>query len=175
MAGDFSIQSIRQEANGAYLNQDVRVTYKRDVQITVANLPLDAKQGDTAIIPRWLAKLLLAENAIEIQGSDIATYISRTLNRERISSPHELAVVDVDFYIRVTDYIKGLSEKERDNLIVALNSFTTGRVQKIVKLAAATPLAPEIAQRLTAEERELYRTINNASACFKKGVLKEIE
>jgi DNA replication initiation complex subunit (GINS family) len=47
------------------------------------------------------------------------------------------------------------------------------RLEKIVKLAAASPLSAELESRLTAEEKELYILINNVSTKFKMEVLKK--
>jgi DNA replication factor GINS len=102
----------------------------------------------------------------------MASYVSRTLNRERIARPHDLSGIDPDFYIRVNDYLDGLKERERENLIVSLNTFVRSRIEKIVKLAAASPLSAELEAKLAAEEKELYRMINSAASKFKKDVLK---
>ena len=47
------------------------------------------------------------------------------------------------------------------------------RLEKIVKLAAASSLSPELEGKLSAEEKELYILINKVSTKFKKGVLKK--
>jgi DNA replication factor GINS len=139
----------------------------------VGNLVIDAKEGDMSSLPRWIAKILVQQDAVEIQSSDITGYISRTMNRERIAKPHDLSGVDIDFYVRVNDYLEGLKERERENLVVSLNTFVASRLEKIVKLAAASSLSPELESKLAAEEKELYIMINNASMKFKKGVLKK--
>jgi DNA replication factor GINS len=141
--------------------------------MSVGNLVVDAKEGDMSSLPRWIAKILVQQDAVEIQSSDITGYISRTMNRERIAKPHDLSGVDVDFYVRVNDYLEGLKERERENLVVSLNTFVASRLEKIVKLAAASSLSPELESKLAAEEKELYIMINTASTKFKKGVLKK--
>jgi DNA replication factor GINS len=165
-----AIQSIYQLG---YMLEEVRVTYKKDSKMSVGNLVIDTKEGDMSSLPRWIAKILVQQDAVEIQSSDITGYISRTMNRERIAKPHDLSGVDVDFYVRVNDYLEGLKERERENLAVSLNTFVASRLEKIVKRAAASPLSPELESKLAAEEKELYIMINNASTKFKKGVLKK--
>lgn len=165
------IQAIQDVYRIGYMNEEIRISYKRDVKLTVGNVAVDAKEGDMSSIPRWLAKMLEKEGAIEIQQNDTAAYISRTLNRERISRPHDLSGIDIDFYVRVNDYLEGLKDRERDSLVVSLNTFVTSRLGKIVKLAAASPLSGELEGKLAAEERELYHVIHDASTKFKKGVL----
>jgi DNA replication factor GINS len=165
-----AIQSIYQVG---YMMEEVRVSYKKDAKMIVGNVAIDAKEGDMSSLQRWVAKILVEQGAVEIQSNDMIGYISRTMNRERIAKPHDLSGIDVDFYVRVNDYLEGLRERERENLIVSLNTFVASRLEKIVKLAAASPLSPELEAKLAAEEKELYILINNASTKFKKGVLKK--
>ncbi|MDQ4050658.1 MAG: DNA replication complex GINS family protein [Thermoproteota archaeon] len=165
-----SIQSIYQLG---YMLEEVRVTYKEDAKMSVDNLVIDAKEGDMSSLPRWIAKILVEQGMVEIQSNDATGYISRTMNRERIAKPHDLSGIDVDFYVRVNDYLQGLKERERENLIVSLNTFVASRLEKIVKLAAASSLSPELEGKLSAEEKELYILINKVSTKFKKGVLKK--
>ncbi|HVX01719.1 MAG TPA: hypothetical protein VHA09_01050 [Nitrososphaera sp.] len=168
-----SIETVQGAYNVGYMNEEVRISYKRDVKMAVGAVAIDAKEGDMSALPRWVAKILAEQGAIEIQSTDAAGYISRTLNRERIARPHDLSGIDIDFYVRVNDHLDTLRERERENLVVSLNTFVASRLEKIVKLAAASPLSAELEGRLAAEEKELYRTIHEASMKFKKGVLKK--
>ncbi|HEX9678352.1 hypothetical protein [Nitrososphaera sp.] len=165
------IQAIQDIYRINYVNEEVRISYKKDVRLTVGSVGVDAKEGDMSSIPRWLAKMLEKEGAVEIQQNDTAAHISRTLNRERISRPHDLSGIDIDFYVRVNDYLEGLKDRERASLVVSLNTFVASRLGKIVKLAGASPLSGELEGKLAAEERELYHVIHDASVKFKKGVL----
>lgn len=165
-----AIQSIYQLG---YILEEVRVTYKEDVKMSIGNIVIDTKEGDMSSLPRWIAKILVEQGTVEVQSNDVTGYISRTMNRERIAKPHDLSGVDIDFYVRVNDYLEGLKERERENLIVSLNTFVASRLEKIVKLAAASSLSAELEGKLSAEEKELYILINKVSTKFKKGVLKK--
>jgi DNA replication factor GINS len=169
------IEAMQNAYHLGYLAEEVRVTYKKDVKMTVGSVAIDAKEGDMSSLQRWVAKILVDQGAVEVQSSESASYISRAMNRERIAKPHDLSGVDVDFYVRVNDHLEGLKDRERENMIVSLNTFVGSRLEKIVKLAAASPLSPELEAKLSAEEKELYNLINNASAKFKKGVLKRFD
>jgi DNA replication factor GINS len=155
-----------------YLMEDVRVSYKKDVSASLDGVTIDAKEGDISSLPRWVAKILIGQDAVEIQDNNISAYISRALNRERIAKPHDLSGLDPDFYVRVNDYLESLKETQREHLIISLNSFIASRLEKIVKLAAASPLSPELKERLSGEENELYILVNRASSLFKQRVLK---
>ena len=167
------IEAIQNIYQLGYMMEEVRVSYKKDTKMSVGNIAIDAKEGDMSSLQRWVAKILVEQGAVEIQSNDITGYISRTINRERIAKPHDLSGVDIDFYVRVNEYLEGLRERERENLIVSLNTFVASRLEKIVKLAAASPLSAELEAKLAAEEKELYILISNISTKFKKGVLKK--
>jgi DNA replication factor GINS len=156
-----------------YLLQDVRVTYTHNINISVEDVLIDAKEGDISSIPRWVAKILAKQDILEIQEGDTSTYISRAFNRERISRPHDLSGLDPNFYTRVHDYIEGLNERERESMMISLISFVTSRLEKIVKLAAASPLSAELEAKLSVEEKELYLSIHSYSSKFKEKVLKK--
>ncbi|MFN2434057.1 MAG: hypothetical protein ABR515_01640, partial [Nitrososphaeraceae archaeon] len=94
-------------------------------------------------------------------------------NRERISKPHDISGVDADFYIRIDDFLETLNEKERETLMVSLNSFVISRLGKIVKLAAASSLSAETESKLSAEERQLYNSVRTSSLTFKGSVLSK--
>ena len=151
-----------------YLMEEIRITFKRNFSINIDGLAFDAKEGEIDSVPRWLAQILEENNSIEFQDTDVLIYISRSLNRERISKPHDLSGIDLDFYIRANDFIKRLKDKEKEPLLVSLNSFVTSRIEKIVKLAAASSLSIELEKKLSAEEKELYNFIHQSSSEFKQ-------
>ena len=166
-------ESLRNTYLLEYLLEEIRVTFKSDVKISINDINIDAKEGDILLLPRWLTKILLKKNLIEIQDNEISSYVSKALNRERISKPHDISGVDADFYIRVDDFLKSLNEKERETLMVSLNSFVISRLGKIVKLAAASSLSAEMETKLSAEEKQLYNFINTSSLAFKESVLRK--
>jgi DNA replication factor GINS len=155
----------------AYLMEEVRIMYKQDVKVSNDNIQIDAKEGDISSIRRWIAKILSQHKLVEIQDSEISSYVSRALNRERIARPHDLSKIDIDFYVRVDDYLSGLKERDRENLMISLNSFVAARLEKIVKLAAASPLAAEMEEKLSAEESLLYTLVHDSTSLFKQQVL----
>ena len=166
-----AFQSLKNTYLLQYLLEEIRVTFKSDVKISINDINLDAKEGDILLLPRWLAKNLSSKNLIDLQDNEISSYVSKALNRERISKPHDISGVNVDFYVRVEDFLNNLNEREREKLKVSLNSFVMSRLEKIVKLAAASSLSAEIESKLSIEERQLYNFIHSSSVAFKQSVL----
>ena len=159
---------IQKFYNIKYLMEEVRITFKGNFSINIDGLVYDAKEGEIDLVPRWLAQILEENNFIEFQDTDVLIYISRSLNRVRISKPHDLSGIDLDFYIRANDFINRLKDKEKESFLVSLNSFVTSRIEKIVKLAAASSLSIELEKKLSAEEKELYNFIHQSSSEFKQ-------
>ena len=166
-------ESLRNTYLLEYLLEEIRVTVKSDIKISINDINIDAKEGDILLLPRWFTKILLKKNLIETQDNEMSSYVSKALNRERISKPHDISSVDVDFYIRVNDFLESLNEKERENLMVSLNSFVMSRLGKIVKLAAASSLSAEMESKLSAEEKQLYNFVHTSSLAFKESVLRK--
>ena len=166
-------ESLRNTYLLEYLLEEIRVTFKSDVKISINDINIDAKEGDILLLPRWLTKILSKKNLIEIQDNEMSSYVSKALNRERISKPHDISGIDADFFIRVDDFLKSLNEKERETLMVSLNSFVISRLEKIVKLAAASSISAEMETKLSAEEKQLYNFINTSSLAFKESVLRK--
>ena len=52
------IESMQNAYQLGYLAEEVRVTYKKDVKMTVGNIAIDAKEGDMSSLQRWIAKIL---------------------------------------------------------------------------------------------------------------------
>lgn len=164
-------ESLRNSYLIEYLLEEIRVTFKSDVKFSLNDIKIDAKEGDILPLSRWLAKILLKRNLIEIQDNEMSRYVSKALNRERISKPHDISGVEADFYIRFDDFLESVNEKERETLLVSLNSFVISRLGKIVNLAAASSLSAETESKLSAEERQLYNSVHATSLAFKSSVL----
>jgi DNA replication factor GINS len=166
-------ESIKNTHLLEYLLEEIRVTFKSDVKISINDINIDAKEDDILSLPRWLTKILSKKDLIDIQDNEISSYVSKALNRERISRPHDISGVDSDFYIRVKDFLESLNDKEREKRMVSLNSFVMSRLEKIVKLAAASSLSAEMEAKLSAEEKQLYDYIHSSSSAFKQWVLNK--
>ena len=148
--------------------EDIRVTFRRDIKATVDGLSLDAKEGDISSIPRWMAKILIQHDDIQIQDHDISTYISRAFNRERIAKPHDLSNLDADFYIRVNDYFEGLREREKRKYSSFIKLFCIFKIRKDCQVAAS-PLSAQLEEKLSAEESGCIRLSTIRLYCLKIG------
>lgn len=156
-----------------FMLEDIRVTFRHSFSSNIDGISIDAKDGDISMMPRWLAKVLNRNGIIDIQDIDLSSYVSRSLNRERIARPHDLSSVDPDFYIRLNDHLEESGENDRERLSVSLNSFVASRLEKIAKLAAASPSSHKLKEKLSTEEYELYLAVHSVVELFKQTVLKK--
>ena len=51
-------ESLRNTYLLEYLLEEIRVTFKSDVKISINDINIDAKEGDILLLPRWLTKIL---------------------------------------------------------------------------------------------------------------------
>jgi DNA replication factor GINS len=86
-----------------------------------------------------------------------------TLQVQQQADPH--------FYIKLKTYMKGLPEKDYDRVESMLNKLLRTRQTKIIRLADASKLTAEIAQKLSVEEREFYNNLHDNSTKFSKTIL----
>src|SRR5579875_2020273 len=70
------IEVLNDSYRVGYALEDVRVAFRRDVKISVGNISIDAKAGDMSSIPRWVAKILAGQDAVEVQSEDLAAYLA---------------------------------------------------------------------------------------------------
>lgn len=95
---------------------------------------------------------------------DISTMLKQALVKENIQNDHELSTLEPEFYQII---IKG-SPDEKDKSM--LNTLMRKRQGKIVLLANVLKLTPELEQKLTIEERELFSSIHQNFEVFRKKV-----
>ena len=57
-------ESLRNTYLLEYLLEEIRVTFKSDVKISINDINIDAKEGDILLLPRWLTKILSKKNLI---------------------------------------------------------------------------------------------------------------
>lgn len=171
---NFLIDTMQDALQIKILTEEIKITLKKDIDIRIYEILYEGKKGEILTIPRWVGNILRQHDFIEYHEDDMTKYISRSLNRERISKPHDLSSLDDDFYARVRQHMADIKDNEKENISVSLNSFITSRLEKIVKLAASSPLYPELEEKLAQEEKEMYKCINDISSDFKKKVINSV-
>lgn len=96
---------------------------------------------------------------------DILVLLKQALMKENVQSDHELSTLDPEFYQNI---LKAQPDEKAQSL---LNTLVRKRQGKIVLLANVLKLTPELEQKLTIEERELFSAIHNSFESFRKKVM----
>ena len=151
--------------------EDVKVEFKKDLKLDVANITIDGKSGEILNIPRWIANILESEKNIEINDIDMITELKQAVTKEEVQGVFDLSTLEPHFYIKLKSYMERLPEKDHDMAESMLNKLLRTRQSKIIRLADSSKLTAEISQKLTVEECDFYNQIHNASAKFSKKII----
>jgi len=166
-----SIDELAKVYSIGYMTEEVKVRFKKDIKLNIFNISVDAKQNDTQSVPRWFADILQESGLAEVQEQDIGVDLLRALSRERIAGSEQISALKPEFYIRLNDFIKKKTGVEREKLNVSMQDIVLLRLGKITHFARSAPLTPDLEQKLTYEEKTLFRSIHKASKDFKECVL----
>ncbi|MEM0364387.1 MAG: hypothetical protein QW450_01925 [Candidatus Nitrosocaldus sp.] len=153
-----------------YILEPVKVRFKKSIKMDMLNITLDASEDESKMLPRWLARILQANGIVDVQEQDMGIELLRALSREKIAG-EQLTAIRHDFYIGLKEFISR-QVANRDRLMVSLQDIVTLRLKKIMdysgKLRATTSsITPEIEQRLSVEEKALFRALYDAVSMFR--------
>jgi hypothetical protein len=168
-----------QEERRRYMTLEVEVEFVRSVDFSLCDLKtrqefhVKADLFDILTIPRWMVPELLKDGTISVK-EESCDFIIRTLSRSRIVPRNELSGVDSHFYIKAREYCNLLKQHDVHGIQLKSNMahFLSHRMSKIVELASVRPINDKISSKLSAEEIELYKIINEACQAF-KGIVPE--
>ena len=158
-----------------FMLEDIRVTFRHDLSLDLGGVFIDAKDGDISMIPRWLAKVLSRNGVVDIQDIDVSSYVSRSLNRERIARPHDLSGIDPDFYIRLKDYLEDSREETvKDYQFHSIPLLLLG-LEKIAKLAGLLHYLLKSKKNCPLKNMSFYLMMHRVTDVFKKTVLNKYD
>ena len=151
--------------------EDVKVEFKKDLKLDVANITIDGKSGEILNIPRWIANVLESEKNIEIIDVDMITELKQAVTKEEVQGVFDLSTLEPHFYIKLKSYMERLPEKDHDMAESMLNKLLRTRQSKIIRLADSLKLPADMSQKLTIEEREFYNQVHEISIKFSKKIV----
>ena len=151
--------------------QDVKVTFNHDIKVDASEVSIDAKHGEIISIPRWVADILASEKLVDVQDTDMIVAVKQALVKENVQGDFDLSTVEIDFYIKVREYMKRLAQQDRDKVQSMLNTLMRKRQGKIIGLANSSKMTSDLAKKLSIEERTLFNSIHTQSVDFQKQIL----
>ena len=141
------------------------------------------KVGDEIEIPRWLAKELTKNQMVKILDEKPLEIndLAKIHWRESIPESREIPQLDYDFYSKLRDLLRELSKNSEQDpsqktiLEKALSQskdIINCRLHKIVYLAANPSITDNTIQKMTVEERRLYKDLSSMINEWKNKILK---
>ncbi|GBC72983.1 hypothetical protein HRbin04_00378 [archaeon HR04] len=158
-----------------YMLEPIKVRFRKGIKINMLEMMLEASEDESRMLPRWLARILHANGIADVQEQDMGIELLRALSREKIAG-EQLTAVKHDFYIGLKEFISRQHAANRDRLMVSLQDIVTLRLKKIMDYSGklrvtSSNITPEIEQRLSVEERALFRALHDAVSIFRGYIL----
>ncbi len=155
----------------AYMLEPIKVRFRKSVKINLLNIAIEGSEDEGKMLPRWLARILHANGIVEVQEQDMGIELIRVLSREKIAG-EQLTTIRHDFYIGLKEFISRQQDANKDRLMVSLQDIVTLRLKKIMDYSSrlrstSSSIMPEIEQRLSVEERALFRALYDAVSEFR--------
>jgi hypothetical protein len=140
------------------------------------------KVGDEIQIPRWLAKELTKNRLVKILDEKPLEIpdLAKIHWRESIPESREIPPLDFDFYNKLRELLRELSnKKDKDQSQKALFENTLSqskdiincRLHKIVYLATNPSITDTTIQKMAVEERRLYNDLRSIIDEWKNKIL----
>ncbi len=141
------------------------------------------KVGDEIEIPRWLGRELTKNQMVKILDEKSLEIhdLEKIHWRESIPDSREIPQLDYDFYNKLRELLRDLSNNsEKDTSQKALLEKTLSqskdivncRLHKIVYLAANPSITDSTIQKMAIEERALYKELSTIIDEWKNKILK---
>lgn len=182
MKNTVDLEGTLEIVEGKYLFEKVDVKVLRDVGVVSIDTgeKVELKAGVEVKIPRWLAKKLESEGAVEIVGGESIDYseVSKYAFLEGQSSPAPLSLIKLpkDFYLKFREYLRSLEEKVRegrDKRVIeeyekaqaAILELISVRLRKLLLAVQMGVRLEDLRDKLAYEEEVLYAIL--------KGLIKE--
>ena len=64
--------------------KDVKVEFKKDIVLDVADISVKGKHAEILNIPRWVANILESEKHVEIQDVDMLVELKQAVEKEKM-------------------------------------------------------------------------------------------
>ena len=128
------------------------------------------EQGQKIEAPRWIAKVLIDMDFAKSVEDSFENEILKAEAREKLQTPPQLSEIKPDFYYR---FIELLNEKKTganndkeskyryDKIQNSGYDLITNRMSKILSLSVTSYASSDLYKKLSPEESELFRNVNN--------------
>ena len=134
-------------------------------------------QGEKIETPRWIAKVLIDMDFAKNIETSFENEVLKSEAREKLQTPPQLAEIKPDFYYRFIELLnekKLLANNDKESkykynkLQNSGYDLITNRMSKILSLSVTSYASSDLYKKLSPEESELFRSVNNIVKNWRK-------
>ena len=162
----------------------LKIILKRS--LPAVNLPSfkidEQTEGTNLEVPRWVGKVLVDLGFASAPNEGFEAELFKSLSRERIQGPLQLSTLKKDFYINLKSYLEDLHKKassdpkfitQYEKSAAAARDLMRYRVQKLLYVASATTLTPDLIEKITPEEQKLVESVKGLVKSWLSSIIGE--
>ncbi len=151
--------------------KSIQILFSTSESIQLKNKIISVESGQTFNLPRKEAHQLVKDGKGTIIYEDLFVELKQTISKEKLIGAFELTTIDGFFYLRLNEYSKTLSTREKDSFMALFYELFRLRNGKIIRLAStSSPLLPTLLSKLSFEEVIFLENINHASETLKSSI-----
>jgi hypothetical protein len=167
---DQPVMSSIRDREFSYLLTGTRLKMKQKLpRIDIGSIHLEPmNEGDTIELPRWVAEVLVDMGISDIQEENFSSEVFKAVTREKIAGNDQLSTLRPDFYLKVRRQLSftsehpgakpsSLSDLEKTRTLVY--DLVALRLRKILGLAVSLSTPPDIKEKLTPEEYQIFDSV----------------
>jgi len=178
------IKELFEERERDYLLSKVRVRMRSSLEnIEVGDFKIEKlKEGESAELPRWVAQEFASLGIADTAEEPFETEVLKSLSREKMMGPFQLANLTPDFYLRMRRTLEHLRDalsagklrkEEYERLRASSYDLIGIRLGKLLSLSSSSTTLSAIAEKLTPEERFFFTMAQSFSRDWKEILLGE--
>lgn len=184
-SGRESVLDSIKDREYAYLLSGTRIKIRSNVASQdVGSIHLEGmSQGDMVELPRWISEILIELGLAESQEETFASEVFKAVNREKMAGDNQIAALRPDFYLKTRRhlasddqqrqrrgdaYVKPAAETERTRTLIY--DLVALRLRKILLISSALSPPPDIKEKLTPEEYQVFDNIYELLQSWRRAV-----
>lgn len=162
----------------------IRIILKRSIpSIDLPSFKIEEQAEGTSLeIPRWVGEILVNLGLAFTPNEGFEVELFKSLSKERMQGPLQLSTLKKDFYVNLKIFLEDLSKRARsdprlvaqfDKDAAAARDLMRYRVQKLLYIASASSIPPDLVEKTTPEEQKLIESVKGLIKGWLSSVIGE--
>ena len=167
----------------AYLLSGIRLRANQNLpKLDIGSIHLDpVNQNDVFEVPRWVAEVFTKLGLCEAQEESFASEVFKAVNREKMAGDNQLANLRSDFYLKIRRHlaysrelaeIRPSSVADLDRTKTLIYDLIKLRLRKILLIASSLSPPPDIKDKLTPEEYQIFDSIYHLLQSWRSEIME---